>query len=251
MVVLGRMRGRPSGSNDGRRKTYHRWGALPCARCCCRWRAWRVAAFSAPLLADDREDCSSNDVERIIRGCTEVINGRQDLRQTLAIAHHRRGTAYASKKDYDRAIADYTMAIEIDPTHVAAYNDRGLAYTSKGDYVRAIADVTRAVELTAPPPKTIGATPPPAGKTAKTEPKSTKTSATVDKSSAPAAAKSTTIATPPPSPKKAKSAPADSAKTSTIAKGPAPRLHPQRRRRRQRLRPARPAAILQTGPTRS
>jgi hypothetical protein len=181
-----------------------------------------VAAFSAPLSADDREDCSSNDVERMIRGCTEVINGRQDLRQTLAIAHHRRGTAYASKKDYDRAIADFTMAIEIDPTHVAAYNDRGLAYTSKGDYVRAIADVTRAVELTAPPPKTIGATPPSAGKTAKTEPKSTKTSATVDKSSAPAAAKSTTIATPPPSPKKAKSAPADSAKTSTIAKGSAP-----------------------------
>jgi tetratricopeptide (TPR) repeat protein len=181
-----------------------------------------VAAFSAPLLADDREDCSSNDAERIIRGCTEVINSRQDLRQTLAIAHHRRGTAYASKKDYDRAIADYTIAIEIDPTHVAAYNDRGLAYTSKGDYERAIADVTRAVELTAPRPNAIGATPPPAGKTAKTEPKSTKTSATVDKSSAPAAAKSTTLATPPPSAKKAKGAPPDSAKTSTIAKGSAP-----------------------------
>jgi tetratricopeptide (TPR) repeat protein len=64
--------------------------------------------------------------------------------QTLAIAYHRRGTAYASKKEYDQAIADYTKALEIDPKYISALNDRGLAYTSKGDYERAIADVTRA-----------------------------------------------------------------------------------------------------------
>ena len=119
-------------------------------------------ASSAPMLADDREDCSSNDVDRIIRGCTGVINSRQELRQTLAIAYHRRGTAHASKKEYDRAIADFTEAIEIDPKHVSAYNDRGLAHTSKGDYARAIADVTRAVDLSSakPPsrPTAMGAT---------------------------------------------------------------------------------------------
>src|SRR5262245_33490551 len=96
-------------------------------------------ASSAPALADDREDCSSNDVERMIRGCTDVINTRHELRQTLAVAYHRRGIAYAAKRDFDRAIADYTKAIEIDPEHVGAYNDRGLAYTNKSDYQRAIA----------------------------------------------------------------------------------------------------------------
>jgi tetratricopeptide (TPR) repeat protein len=94
------------------------------------------------------------------------------LRQTLAIAYHRRGTAYASKKQYDQAIADYTKALEIDPKYISAYNDRGLAYMSKGNYERAIADVTRAVELAAEPtsrPTTVAATPP-AGITAKSEP---------------------------------------------------------------------------------
>jgi len=149
-------------------------------------------ASSAVVLADDREDCSSNDVERIIRGCTGVINSRQELRQTLAIAYHRRGTAYASKKEYDRAIADFTEAIEIDPKHVSAYNDRGLAHTSKGDYARAIADVTRAVELSSAKPPTrptaMGATSAPI-RSAKSSPSAlTKTSA-ITKATAEAPAK--------------------------------------------------------------
>ena len=58
-----------------------------------------------------------------------------------------RGCAYRSKGDYDRAIADHTRAIELDPKYVSAYNNRGFAYGSKGDYNRAIADYTRAIEL--------------------------------------------------------------------------------------------------------
>jgi tetratricopeptide (TPR) repeat protein len=150
------------------------------------------AAFSAAVLADDREDCSSNDVDRIIRGCTEVINSRQELRQTLAIAHHRRGIAYASKKEYDRAIADFTEAIGIDPKHVSAYNDRGLAHTSKGDYARAIADVTRAVELTSAKPasRTLSAnaaTPPPTKSTKGSPSAATKTSAIANVAAGPPA----------------------------------------------------------------
>jgi tetratricopeptide (TPR) repeat protein len=160
-----------------------------------------VVATSGPVIPNDRVDCFSNDVDRIIRGCTEVINGRPDLSQRLIlpVVYHRRGTAYASKKEYDRAIADYTKAIEIDPQHVGAYNDRGIAYTNKGDYENAIADVTRAVELTRAKPTagrtTIAATPPPT-KTAKSAPSaSTKTSA-IAKAQAPA---KTPKSTPPPS----------------------------------------------------
>jgi len=36
-------------------------------------------ALSASVLADDREDCSSIDVDQIIRGCSGVINSRQEL----------------------------------------------------------------------------------------------------------------------------------------------------------------------------
>jgi hypothetical protein len=179
--------------------------------------------LSSPVQADDREDCSSIDVDQIIRGCSGVINSRQELRQTLAIAYHRRGTAYASKKDYDQAIADYTKALEIDPKYVSALNDRGLAYTSKGDYERAIADVTRAVELTAEPtsrPTTAAATPP-AATPAKSEPSSTKTSVAIGNATAPALVKPTTTPLMPPSTKASKT-PGLTKTSATKAKPAAP-----------------------------
>ena len=148
-----------------------------------------AVASSGPVMANDREDCFSNDADRIIRGCTEVINGRPDLSQRLilAVVYHRRGTAYASKKEYDQAIADYTQAIDIDPKYVGAYNDRGIAYTNKGDYKNAIADVTRAVELTPAKPSRplkIAATLPPT-KRAKSAPSASTKASRVAKATAP------------------------------------------------------------------
>ena len=59
----------------------------------------------------------------------------------------KRGEDYSAVHDYDRAIADYTTAIELKPDYAEAYNDRGFAYYLKGDFDRAIADYTRAIEL--------------------------------------------------------------------------------------------------------
>jgi tetratricopeptide (TPR) repeat protein len=45
----------------------------------------------------------------------------------------RRGNAYYAKKDYDRAVADYSEALRLDPTtlpggtRVVTYNNRGNA----------------------------------------------------------------------------------------------------------------------------
>ena len=50
-------------------------------------------------------------------------------------------------RDYDKAIADETKAIEINPRYVLAYANRGIAYGNKGDYDKAIADETKAIEI--------------------------------------------------------------------------------------------------------
>ena len=59
----------------------------------------------------------------------------------------KRGEDFSGAHQYDRAIADYTTAIQLKPDYAEAYNDRGFAYYLKGDAERAIADYTRAIEL--------------------------------------------------------------------------------------------------------
>ncbi len=49
--------------------------------------------------------------------------------------------------DFDRAIAEYSIAIKVDPTRTESYVKRGLAWSQKGDYARAIADFDRALKL--------------------------------------------------------------------------------------------------------
>jgi tetratricopeptide (TPR) repeat protein len=59
----------------------------------------------------------------------------------------KRGEDFSGARQYDRAIADYTTAIQLKPDYAEAYNDRGFTYYLKGDAERAIADYTRAIEL--------------------------------------------------------------------------------------------------------
>jgi tetratricopeptide (TPR) repeat protein len=40
----------------------------------------------------------------------------------------KRGEDFSSIQDYDRAIAEYTTAIRLNPDYAEAYNDRGFAY---------------------------------------------------------------------------------------------------------------------------
>ena len=70
-----------------------------------------------------------------------------DLNPNLARAYGSRGDAYSSEGQFDRAIADYTVAIELDPNNDTAYLNRGNAYDEKGEYNNAIADYTSAITL--------------------------------------------------------------------------------------------------------
>jgi tetratricopeptide (TPR) repeat protein len=50
------------------------------------------------------------------------------------------GCASPGGGGYDKAIAEYTKAIKLDPNDAGAYFNRGIAYGYKGDYDQAIAD---------------------------------------------------------------------------------------------------------------
>jgi len=62
-------------------------------------------------------------------------------------AYIDRGRAYLQQADYDRAIAEFTKAIQLDPEGASAYNHRGVAYSSKLDFDRAISDFDKAIQF--------------------------------------------------------------------------------------------------------
>jgi tetratricopeptide (TPR) repeat protein len=83
------------------------------------------------------------DYDRAIAEYTKAI----EIDPRFAVAYYNRGLAWGKKGDYDRAIAEYTKAIELDPEHADAYNNRGIAWVKKGEYDKAITDWTKAIEL--------------------------------------------------------------------------------------------------------
>jgi lipoprotein NlpI len=89
---------------------------------------------------------NSTDVETI-SGCTLVILSGRESQRNLASAYFNRGIAYKNKGDFDRAIADYTQAIQLNPKDAKPHVNRANAYSDKGDFDRAVADYNEAIQL--------------------------------------------------------------------------------------------------------
>jgi tetratricopeptide (TPR) repeat protein len=92
------------------------------------------------------DDPNSTD-DQTIASCTAAIRSGRLKPADLAIEYYNRGIAFRHKGDYDRAIADYTQAITLDPKYENAYVNRGNMYREKGDFDRAIADYTQVITL--------------------------------------------------------------------------------------------------------
>jgi tetratricopeptide (TPR) repeat protein len=67
--------------------------------------------------------------------------------EELADEAFDRGNAAQDQNDYDKAIAEYTESIRLDPDASGAYVARGISYADKGEFTKAIADYTEAIRL--------------------------------------------------------------------------------------------------------
>jgi tetratricopeptide (TPR) repeat protein len=102
---------------------------------------------AAGARADDATDCqTASEPSQAIAACSRLVQAGGAAR-VVAIAHYNRALAYRRTGDSDRAIADFTSAIRINPSLYAAYNDRGLAFLQKGENDRAIADFNAAIKV--------------------------------------------------------------------------------------------------------
>ena len=59
----------------------------------------------------------------------------------------KRADIYLNKKQYDRAIADCSKAIRLDPNDAVVYVNQGVAYKLQGNEAEAIANFEKAVTL--------------------------------------------------------------------------------------------------------
>ena len=75
----------------------------------------------------------------VLMGCTGG--------NALAITSFNQGVENSKLKQFDKAIADYTKAIELDPKSAIAYTARGLAYLKVGKQKEAEADFAKAKML--------------------------------------------------------------------------------------------------------
>jgi tetratricopeptide (TPR) repeat protein len=82
-----------------------------------------------------------------IGACTELIHSNADKPSRLYAALTNRGISHYEKQDYDRAIADHTAAIHLNPRESTAFVNRGNAYRAKGDAARAVADFNEALRI--------------------------------------------------------------------------------------------------------
>ncbi len=107
-----------------------------------------LSADAVAQLSPQWRSCMRNpDVDQQIKSCTALIQSGGGTTKNRAIAYNSRGIAYYDKKDLDRAIADYSEAIRLDPKYAIAHNNRGVAYRDKGDFDGAIEDFSDAILL--------------------------------------------------------------------------------------------------------
>jgi len=66
---------------------------------------------------------------------------------TVSVAYNNRGITYLEEEELDKAIYDFTKAIEFEPNMYFAYNNRGAVYMKKQMYQEALADFQNALRI--------------------------------------------------------------------------------------------------------
>lgn len=103
----------------------------------------------AQKAADNVRQCASNTAapEAKIAACSAVIQAGAGSDKNLNAALYNRGSAYTAKGQYDKAIADFSQALTLNPKDGISYIGRGYAYLQNSDFEHADADFDAAIRL--------------------------------------------------------------------------------------------------------
>jgi len=100
-------------------------------------------ADPAPCLAA----IAANDDDKIIGACGALIDNEKTAKPDRLKALITRAGAFTRKDQADRAIADYDVALQLDPSQADLFNSRGELWRKKGDRRKALLDFGAALKL--------------------------------------------------------------------------------------------------------
>jgi len=115
-----------------------------------------LAAVAATVLGgavalahvdDPMIDCLSDNNERRISGCSAMIDTPGLPAEQRSLAYDMRALAYSLLGMFEKAIADYDVALKMKPDFPLALNNRAWAYYRLGRPSEGAADVERALAL--------------------------------------------------------------------------------------------------------
>jgi tetratricopeptide (TPR) repeat protein len=104
-------------------------------------------SFAQPVVGqqNDIDVCFKGSGQEAIAACTRRIS--QAKGNNLAIVYHSRGYEYLQLRQFDKAIADFTQSIRVNPSYLDPYVNRCLSYRGSGDFEKAAADANSALRL--------------------------------------------------------------------------------------------------------
>ena len=104
----------------------------------------KLADFAAALV-DRGEVCCDHlhEYDKAVADFSKVI----DLQPDHAASWGDRGAAYIGLRQYDKAIADCSKAIDLDHDYARAWSTRAIAYSKLGRYDDAITNYSQAIKL--------------------------------------------------------------------------------------------------------
>jgi tetratricopeptide (TPR) repeat protein len=106
----------------------------------------RVGRKLAALVTEGSSAARSKQYNIAISSFTAALETNPD-KSIASLTHYNRGVVYGLIGNTDKAINDYTAAIELNPKYRSAYCNRGAEYAKKHNYKLAVSDETMAIQL--------------------------------------------------------------------------------------------------------
>ena len=109
------------------------------------WRIWFWQKGRIPL--EQIEESEKFLSEGNVTAANSILDDLVDALPDFAEAWNRRAVLGFMTKNYDRAIADCEMVIELNPVHFGALHGLGLCHAALGNYSAAIRAFRSALEI--------------------------------------------------------------------------------------------------------